>query len=111
MRTLLAVLAASVSFLTSVQAQERPSAKSSVDLNTGRKGAELLTTPSPRRVPKLEPGPVIYGGILTDVARSENLRKTFSLRQPVQHQTESPNLYREPMTGTVRGFVLFAIRF
>jgi hypothetical protein len=112
MRTLIALIAASVVSVATVQAQDAGS-QAGMDVNATKKGAELLMTPPARPTGplRLEQGTVTYGGFLVDLAKSPSPSRTMSLRQPVRHDAESPNVFRDSVSGRARGFVLFAIRF
>jgi hypothetical protein len=112
MRTLMPLLAAAVVSVAMVQGQDAGT-QSSMDAKATPKGAELLTTPSNRPLGPLrfEQTPITYGGFLVDLTKAESPRRTFSMRQPIDHKSESPNLFRDSVNGRARGFVLFAIRF
>lgn len=86
--------------------------QSKIELNTNKKGGEMMAaSPQQGPAPRVVRPKVTYEGFLRDVARSENLKRSFSLRQPIEHDRESPNLVRDPVDGRARGFSLFAIRF
>jgi hypothetical protein len=55
--------------------------------------------------------PVIYGGYFTDFVRAENKRALFDLKTPADPKKGMENLWFYPGTETIRGTVLFSIKF
>lgn len=107
------LIAMAAIIVSPVLAQDSPSKRQSkIELNTNKKGGKMMAaSPEQGPAPRVIRPKVTSEGFLADVARSENLKRSFSLRQPIEHDRESPNLVRDPVNGRVRGFSLFAIRF
>jgi hypothetical protein len=54
---------------------------------------------------------VLYGGYLTELAKSEKKRSFFNLRTPLDPQKDQENLSYYPGTDQVQAIVLFNIKF
>lgn len=111
------LLAALVFSVVSISAQDdteriNPDARNTMQFRSARKGAELLSA-TPARPPTRLQEPIIrYEGFVVEWLRAPSPKRAMlDLRQPIRHDEESPNLFRDPATGRARGFVLFAIRF
>ena len=59
----------------------------------------------------IEGKPLVYGGFLTELKKSEDKKKFLSLRRPVDPGKDDENVYRDVRTAKPKGFVLFSIGF
>lgn len=93
--------------------QETPPAKSNVEVKTDQKQPSQATVTAPPKLPppppKFDGSRVKFGGFFVDLAKAEKPLKALDLRTPVKPYDD--NLYTDPQSGKVRGFVLFSIKF
>ena len=109
----LALLLTGSMFSLGAFAQQTAPPKSNVDVKTDQKQSAQATVTTP---PALHPPPtkfggarVTYGGFFVDLAKTEKPLKALDLRAPIKPYDD--NLYTDPQSGKVRGFVLFSIKF
>ena len=92
-------------------AQQTSTGKASLQVQSGKKGSEKIAVPATKTPGKAEESRVSYGGALPDFAGRNKPAKTVDLRYPSKPKPAKDNVYTDPQTGAVKGFVLFAIKF
>lgn len=95
-----------------IHAQDKPAAPASTAKPNIEVQAPLTpktSTPTNIVIPK---EPVVrYGGLATDIKRSTNRWKMFSLRKPADPKNDDANLIKETRTEGARPIKLFSIDF
>ncbi len=116
MKKLMGLLAALVLLTPTVQGQDAVViGKSQLEAQTARQAGEKPGQKPGGTTPNIAPkttGPQLtYQGFLVEMAQSGKPLRMIDPRQPANSKKDSDNLHRDPQTGKVKGFVLFAIKF
>ena len=115
MKTLVSILAFFALFDGPILGQEATKNKADLEAQTAKKTAvktnETLTATASKISTKTLGPQITYSGFLVEFAKSDSPFKLIDPRTPINVRKDSDNLHRDPQTGKVRGFVLFAIKF
>lgn len=115
MKTFVSLLGFFALFGWPVLGQEAPKTKADLEAQTAKKSTvttnETLTATASKISTKTLGPQITYSGFLVEFAKSDSPFKLIDPRTPINVQKDSDNLHRDPQTGKVRGFVLFAIKF
>ena len=115
MKTFVLILALLVSATTRTYSQQAQPAKPKLpaqSLSTTRgKTNEGLAATSPKLSTKPFDSQIFYNGFLVEFLKAEKPFRMIDPRSPLNPPKDSENLYRDPQSGKIKGFVLFAIKF
>ena len=111
MKSLIPFLALAASISVTSVAQNASTGKSNLQAQTGRKGAEAIAGTGAKPQGKPQEPRVYYGGLLADLTITNKPTKPADVRYPVKPKPVRDNVYADPQTGTIKGFVIFAIQF
>ena len=111
MKSLMQILVLAASISVSSMAQNVSTSKSNLQAQTGRKGAEAIVGSGTKPQGKPQEPRVFYGGLLVDLTTTNRTAKPADVRYPVKPKPVRDNVYADPQTGTIKGFVIFAIKF
>ena len=111
MKTLISSLVLTTLMIATSQAQNAPPGKASLQVQSAKKGAEKIAAPGGKVSGKREEPRVFYGGLLVDLANGKKSGKAVDLRSPVKPKPVRDNVYADPQSGAIKGFVVFAIKF
>ena len=93
-----------------IEAQEALSSKTTLRTKPLIEDLERPVLPAPKRL-VVESARITYGGVVGDAAKARK-RTTIPGRSKQSKLKKYPdNIYKDPATGKIKGFVLFAIRF
>lgn len=92
-------------------AQNAPTGKATLQVQSGKKGAEAMAKPEAKTQAKPQEPRVFYGGLLVDLANGKKSAKPTDIRYPPKPKPVRDNVYADPQTGAIKGFVIFAIKF
>ena len=111
MKTLISSLILTTLLSATSQAQNAPPGKASLQVQSGKKGAEKIAATGAKIPGKSEEPRVFYGGLLVDLANAKKDGNAVDLRSPVKPKPVRDNVYADPQSGAIKGLVVFAIKF